>query len=276
VVTRAVVNVASDSWVRGQNRLHKRLYELGETSLLWTNKLPTGWPPHRLHGAFAGTMEKIVPYAFKAYALKWATSKYDTLLWADACILPIRDMTPLWERIERDGYWFADNGYSNYEWTADSAYPDLFDQEIASETFRQNWNRPFDEAHPEHSLGTGAEYTQNYLRAVNRNIRHVVATAFGLSMRHPLGKAFLDEYYRLASTTRAFCGPHSNANCAGAVPGIRTAPCGPPDVWGHRHDQTAASVIAWRLGMKLSTAPEPFAYRGGETEQTILVADGGY
>ena len=253
-MTRAVVNVASDSWVRGQNRLHKRLHEMGENLVLWTNQLPPGSPPHRLHGAFAGTQEKNIPYAFKAYALVEAAKQYDTLLWADACILPVQPLESLWERIERDGYWISRQGCNNYEWTADSACKDLF---------------------PECGNFDG-DYDYTHAREINRTIPHVVATSFGFSMKHPQGRAFLSEYYRLAGTTRAFCGPWSNANVSGAVAGFRTAPCGPADVWGHRHDQTAASVIAWRLGFELTSPPEVFAYRGGEDERTILVADGAY
>ena len=59
----------------------------------------------------------------------------------------------------------------------------------------------------------------------------------------------------------------------------RMAPCGIPgplDVLGHRHDQTALSVIAWRLGCVLDAPPDTFAYKGGENEKTILIADGAY
>ena len=157
---------------------------MGENLVLWTNQLPPGSPPHRLHGAFAGTQEKNIPYAFKAYALVEAAKQYDTLLWADACILPVQPLESLWERIERDGYWISRQGYNNYEWTADSAYPDLF-----------------------------PSVTLDNARELQRRIPHVVATSFGLSMKHPQGRAFLSEYYRLASTTRAFCGPSLQCQC---------------------------------------------------------------
>lgn len=257
-MTRAVVNVASDSWVRGQNRLHKRLHEMGENLVLWTNQLPPGSPPHRLHGAFAGTQEKNIPYAFKAYALVEAAKQYDTLLWADACILPVQPLESLWERIERDGYWMSRQGYSNYQWTADGAYPDLFPQ-----IFKR--------------------YEENIARltarAKNREISHVVATTFGISLAHEKGIEFLAEYFRLASETTAFCGPWQNS-AATRVPGRNTdrsaGRCGPDDVLGHRHDQTAASVIAWRLGFNLTDPPDVFSYRGGETDKTVLIADGAY
>jgi hypothetical protein len=243
-MTRAVVCVATTSrYKRGMARMARELDRQNVVQMLFGG-LPSGSPEH-----------KAVPYAFKAYALQEAARQsFGTLLWCDASILPAADMTPLWERIERDGYWFARNyGWSNYEWTADSAYADLFGGPIGP------------------------------ARMLNRDIPHVVATAFGLSLRHPAGRAFLGEYYRLASETQAFCGPWINRDhpdCDDAPPdryqAMKCYSCGPGDVRGHRHDQTAASVIAWRLGMRLTCAPEVFAYKGGESDKTILIADGSY
>lgn len=252
---RAVVNVSTDSWVTGQQRLKHRVECYDERIVTWTDQLPFGCPPHRPFGKLAGPQNQCVPYAFKGFAMQEAARDYDLLLWADACILPVKPMERLWERIERDGYWFARNGYQNYEWTADAAYPDLFPEPIM------------------------AHDNYHFARQENSKIPHVVATTFGLNVRHPKGRAFLDEYYRLASTTKAFCGPWQNSN-APSVTGRNTdryaAPCGPPDVSGHRHDQSAASVIAWRLGFELTEWPDPFAYAGSEDERTILVANGDY
>lgn len=247
------MNVATGArYQRGQKRLLLALEKVlgnGEELHLqpWGNiGLPTAWPTHQ---------DK--PYAFKAYALKRAEAEgAELLLWCDASILPLRSLEPLWERIERDGYWFSDNGYSNYTWTADSAYPDLFP--------------------------TIFGLTIDQMREANRGIKHVVATAFGLNLKHPTGKAFLDEYYRLASQTRAFCGPWWNRNNpveAARLPNPGSPvcwPCGPPDVRGHRHDQTAASVIAWRLGLELTQPPSWLSYRGREDESTILCVDGNF
>lgn len=252
---RAIVCVATTNhYQRGMQRLAQSCSDSGTPIACW-NKEPDGSPKH-----------SEVPYAFKAYALQHAAEHADLLLWADACILPLRDMTPLWERIEREGYWICNNGWSNYEWTADSAYPDLF---------RAAWEG-------------GPDMTMEQKRNLNRSIQHVVATTFGLNVRHPMGAAFLREYFRLASTTKAFCGPWVNFNYEKkhGFPSDRIGMCGPPDVRGHRHDQTAASVIAWRLGMKLTDPPDPFAYakfRPGGTfcledqdERTILCAHGSY
>ncbi len=243
---RAIVNVATGAYVRGQERFLEQLALKGENYFHWRDSLPTYSPPH-----------SEIPYAFKAWALKAAacTHDVDVLLWCDSSIvLGPRAIEDLWRHIEEKGYWIAKNpgNYSNYEWTADSAYPDLFPGWKNSQT----------------------EDLWQVARAANRRIPHVAATAFGLDLRKAVGKAILDEYLRLAQT-KAFCGPWVNANHAGDRPSPpRMDCCGPPDVRGHRHDQTALSVIAWRLGCELTNCPEWFAYDGEENETTCLVAKG--
>ncbi len=229
-MNRAIVNVATGQYVKGQDRLFDCLDEQNRTALTcWMNEVPVGCPSHAER-----------PYAFKAYAMKHAAEDgADTLLWCDACIVPgPRPLADLWEKIERDGYWIARNGWRNAQWCCDSWYADCFP-------------------------GVSLEEA----RALNRDIPHVVATAFGISLKHPIGRAILDEYYRLASETKAFCGPWKNSP---------TTPCGPPEVLGHRHDQSCLSLIAHRLGVQLTDCPDVFSYRGGEDSRTILIADGGY
>ncbi len=255
-MTRAVVCVATTPhYQKGLRRLLHHASLQRQSVAFWDSE--GEWPLHA---------EK--PYAFKAYALKVMHDRSDLLLWCDASILPIRSLEPLWERIEKEGYWIARNGWNNRDWTADSAYGDLFAPEI------EVWAK------------AGEVKTLGYWREINREIPHVVATSFGLNVKHPIGKAFLDEYYRLASETKAFCGPWTNAysGLGTSWDGVRVAPCGPADVLGHRHDQTAASVIAWRLGMKLTDCPEVFAYSKRRPDgtlhledqdgRTILLADG--
>lgn len=240
---RLIVNYADGRYLRGQERLKREAERLGEKVLSWRS-LPFGWQKHE---------DK--PYAFKAYAMHCASQAADQIIWCDASIVPIRSLEPIWERIARDGYWFSHNGFDNYTWTADSAYKDLFWCEM------------------------------EYARKINRKIPHVVATAFGLDTRHDLGRKFLERYFWLASETKAFCGPWFNLAYTGPVlawrharepNGTRTnTVCGPPDVAGHRHDQTAASVLAWKLGFKLTNPPEIFSYPPGD-ERTILLADGDF
>lgn len=243
---RCVVSVAdTTSYQRGLRRLKAAVDAQGHADTRCWTSLPPGSPTH-----------EAVPYAFKAVALKLASDEgFDTLLWADACILPIRDMTPLWERIEAEGYWVARNGWMSSDWCADSAYPALF---------------------PEFSCANGG-YDLEAARAVNSTFPHVVATSFGLSLRHDVGQKLLAEYYRLATETNAFCGPWWNTNSPTCpTHGHRCAPCGPATTLGHRHDQSALSVLVWRLGMTLTDCPAWFSYRGGERDDTYIVADGNY
>lgn len=145
---------------------------------------------------------------------------------------PIRSLEPIWQRIERDGYWVSSSGnWSNWQWTAESAYP---------------------------LLGITEEE--------NKSIAHVASGAFGMDLRTEIGRNILSEFYRLAQNG-SFHGPWRNYE--GEAHSSR-------EVEGHRHDQTALSVIAHRLGCVLTKFPDPMAYAGCEDERTILVADGSY
>lgn len=216
-----VVNVATgDHYIKGQKRL---LDALGDqaAAITWTNEMPPGSPAHHE-----------IPYAFKAYALQYAAvSGQSLLLWADASILPVAPLGPLFDRIAEEGYWISNNGWNNAEWTADFAYRDL-----------------------------GVTPEENAL------IPHVASTAFGINTLHPTGWKILTEFARLART-RAFCGPWRNTP---------TTPCGGAGVLGHRHDQSALSLIAWRMKCRLTQPPDVFAYLGGETKDTVLLAHGAY
>lgn len=95
---------------------------------------------------------------------------------------------------------------------------------------------------------------------------HVVATTFGLDLRSAVGREFAAEYFRFAQNG-AFKGPWKNEHGEASSDSR---------VRGHRHDQTAASVLCHRLGMKLTDPPAWFSYRGGEIPKTKLIADGAY
>ena len=120
---RCVVTVATGRFIPGQDRLLAALKQQPKfvANKAWRTS-PAHWPSHQ---------DK--PYAFKAYALQAAAEFYDNdalLLWCDACIVPVRDMEPLWQRIERDGAVFMNNGWYNYEWTAEGVCPSLFPDHV--------------------------------------------------------------------------------------------------------------------------------------------------
>ncbi len=235
---RAVVNVSSGIYLPGQARLAQAV-GIQAKMITWRDTLPLFSPPHEL-----------IPYAFKAWALKAAAEAHGatTLLWCDACMLPVKPLGPIFELIEQQGYFIMNNGWINGEWTADSAYSDL------KVTREENWK-----------------------------IKHVVAGIFGVNLKSEVGCQILSEYFRLANT-KAFCGPTWNANHPKYRRNRGAYPCGDETVRGHRHDQTSLSVIAWRFGCRLIDGPEIFAYRINDDAgnmvppdpRTLVLADASY
>jgi hypothetical protein len=108
-------------------------------------------------------------------------------------------------------------------------------------------------------------------REENEHIPHVVATAFGLDLTKEIGRAIFNGYLRYAENG-AFVGPVRIRE------GSRDSR-GDMQVTGHRHDQTALSILAHRAGCVLTNPPDIFNYGkvgGVFDERTILIADGSY
>lgn len=255
-MSRCIVNVSTGKYIKGQERMIAQ-FPQSEHMQFWCNQLPPGSPSHEQ-----------VNYGFKAHALKAAAEKHDVLLWCDASIVPgPRPLEDVWQKIEKDGAWFTWSGFQNYQWTAGSAYQHLFPE------FWRTWD-----GLPVQTSDVDSHRLEA-VRARNRNIPHVATGAFGIDLRTTTGKTFLEEFLRLAKTG-AFNGPWRNQTYleARGYPVVGRKPrvdyCGPADVEGHRHDQTAASVIAWRLGIEPTIPPDLFAYKGQESEATCLIADG--
>lgn len=70
---------------------------------------------------------------------------------------------------------------------------------------------------------------------------HVMANTMAFDITHRVPEKFVRHYYHYASRTNAFKGPWKNDHFQASSD---------PRCKGHRHDQSAASIIAWRLGMK--------------------------
>lgn len=261
---RVVVNVATgEHYMKGQRRLSTRLAELDEEYILFRDRLPDDSPAHRER-----------PYAFKAAALAKANRcGFDQILWCDASILPLRPLEPVWAHAAEHGVWMLRNGYSNYQWTADEAYPYLFPEWFSADAERL----------------ASVEDRMELARAENRKIEHVMAGAIVVDLRHERGRAFLLEYLRLCIHTPACRGPWTNLNATHAPtrytvprawrPDERECPCGPRDVLGHRHDQTVASVVAHRLGVVLTDPPVLCSYPPADRRpdpRTVIWMDGNY
>lgn len=83
-------------------------------------------------------------------------------------------------------------------------------------------------------------------------IPEISACVMGLDFRHQVAREFFDKWMKLANDGITFKGSHTNKN------GECSAD---PRVKGHRHDQTAASVLAYRLGMKHTHMPMHLSYK---------------
>ena len=65
---------------------------------------------------------KVIPYKFKAYAIKKVLQEYDLVLWCDSPIDAIKPLQPLFDYIDKHGYVFFDNiGHPLGRWTNQKA-----------------------------------------------------------------------------------------------------------------------------------------------------------
>ena len=135
------------------------------------------------------------------------------------------------------------NGYDELLWADSSVYP-LRSIEPLWELIKQQgyWFQ-------QNGQYTCGEWTADsaleplgITRAEAFTIPQIAATCFGLDLMNSKAREFLREYYRLAQGT-AFCGPWINDRQQAST-NMR--------VRGHRHDQTAASVIVHRLGLNIT------------------------
>jgi hypothetical protein len=158
--------------------------------------------------------------AFKPFCLTRARELgYDMVLWLDASIDIRQPLDEIWAEIERTGYILFQENHSVGEYCKDGALA---------------------------TLGIGRE--ESFM------IPSCWSCALGLDLRQERSRRFLDQWRRLAVDGVTFPGP----KWSGVRGWTRTA-SSDPRVSGHRYDQTAASVIAWRLGMVEWKSKEYFA-----------------
>lgn len=79
-------------------------------------------PYHKSDDLTHHTQGKVVPYAFKAWAMNRAINDgYENIIWMDAAIYPTKNINEFIEHIEKSGYVFFDNiGYSIGDYTSDA------------------------------------------------------------------------------------------------------------------------------------------------------------
>ncbi len=105
---RAIVNYSTEKYYKGQDRLFKSIPVFsGACVMLKERSLKT--PSHSEN-----------PYAFKIYAFEYAHALnfgYQQIVWLDASMYAVKPLEPLFEHIEREGYFLQDSEWPNSRWT---------------------------------------------------------------------------------------------------------------------------------------------------------------
>jgi len=177
-------------------------------------------------------------YCAKPFALAECRRRgADIAILLDAAFWPIRPIHPLIHHIQQWGYFLCRNGFQVGQWCADSALPRL-----------------------------------GITRDQAMTIPEASSYCVGIGSADARANKALDEWCGLAADRVTFPGRHT-AGASGRNHGFVSHD---PRVQGHRHDQTALSVIAWRLGLDiLVPRPKLTAYDGTQTDETVLVNRGG-
>ena len=215
---RCVISLATSDkhFPEGLIRLEQSLRSIGfaDDFLPWPpGSFPDGSPPH---------IE--VPFAFKAFCFLEAKRRgVDLVLWLDSSCVVIRTLDPIFKEIEEGGYIvFKNSRHMLGEWSSDKTL-DIF--------------------------GMSREQAMN--------IPEINAAAVGLNMNNEVAVDFLDKWVEQARGGIAFRGIEEQFDTVDDYQDVKwnrsNRVSADPRVRGHRHDQTVAGILAYRLGMKLST-----------------------
>jgi len=109
-----IINLATGRYLKGQERLKQSVqrYSPKIPVMSWQNEFQiNGCPKHSVN-----------PYAFKPYAFLQAMSKeYDVVFWMDASCYLIKDIQPILDMVERDGYFVHEAGHWTGTWMNENA-----------------------------------------------------------------------------------------------------------------------------------------------------------
>ena len=111
-MNKAVVNFSNQTawYAEGQKRLQLLMPAYTEADLvLFQDEAEIGAPQHSAN-----------PYAFKLYALRRALEGgYKQLFYVDASVYPQRSIKPIFDIIEKDGFFMQHSGQVVGQWTND-------------------------------------------------------------------------------------------------------------------------------------------------------------
>ncbi len=208
-----------------------------------------------LDAEVAAAMHAKAKYSFKPQAIELALDKYgwrnvERILWLDSSVVPdMSRMREIWEAIDDRGVLlFEDKGWTIGQWASDQCLAAMDVPRESVMKLPMGW--------------AGAVG----LRGRNPNVE--MASKFYLAWLH------------YAKDGKAFDGPHTNT---AAIPYLKSnlLPCDEPRsgfcsddirVYGHRHDQTVASILMWQFRIPLASWDTLFHYGG--TNPVVLAANG--
>lgn len=109
-MNKCIINFATERYIKGQDRLLKSLIDVDykDAFLCWTQEVSIGAPLHKDN-----------PYAFKIYEFEQAFLNYDLVLLVDASVWAIKNVNPIFEHIEREGYIMQEAGHHCGTWAND-------------------------------------------------------------------------------------------------------------------------------------------------------------
>lgn len=181
----AIINFANHvgRYIQMQNRLKQSLEKVGFPGdvMLYNHEIHISGdcPYHKSDDQALHAEGKVVPYGFKAYAIKRAIDEgYENIIWADAAIYASKDIAPFIEHIEREGYIFFDNvGFSVGDYTSDACLNKF------------GWSRE---------------------KAFQKKM--IMACLMGLNTKHAGAMEFFERYYLAAKDRVSYPGSWHNNN----------------------------------------------------------------
>lgn len=222
---RCIINVAVGQWYpRGQHRLRTSLETENrrcDADLLFWDSWPPGSPAHHE-----------MPFAFKSHAFRIARERgYRQILWLDAACWAVRSLQPMWDKLERDGFLFINNGWSMASCSSDFALT--------------HFRKTRDEA---------------------EQLLELTALCMGLNLDHAPAAAWLEDFETDCRNPKLMNGhlhnvpgremvdPHSGVNC-----GIISSD---PRCLRHTREQAVASWLAHRWGLVPFTESPLYVLQG--------------
>ncbi len=234
----AICAVAIGAWYpRGIARMIQRFNEVspGYQITAWVNTLPLGAPSNVVEGGYDYTAYCAKPFALLESRFRGA----DIAILLDCAFYPIRSIGPLVQHIARNGYYFCKNGNPMGEWASDRCLERM-----------------------------------GMTREDAFTVEEISSYCVGLNFADGRCVELLHRWCGFAGDRLTIPGPHTNhATGNGRNPGHVSTHA---RVKGHRHDQTVLSILAHRMGMiEMTERPKYTSYLGSETEETVLVNNGG-